>query len=182
MSDTPETPALRDAFVGAMRRVATSVAVVTTDGPHGRFGVTVSAVASVSADPPMILVCINRRSPAVQAIEKNGALTVNLLSAEQSTIAEVFAGIAPGRPPFDFACAQWTDNGIVGAQHLQNAAASLHAAVDAVHQHGTHAVIIARVMVAQSTDVEPLVYVRRKFGRVVSPNSGCDCPRAGGTI
>jgi len=182
MTDTPETPALRDAFVGAMRRVATSVAVVTTDGPHGRFGVTVSAVASVSADPPMILVCINRRSPAVQAIEKNGALTVNLLSAEQSTIAEVFAGRAPGRPPFDFSCAQWTDNGVVGAQHLQNAAASLHATVDAVHQHGTHAVIIARVMVAHSTDVEPLVYVRRKFGRVVSPNSDCDCPRAGGTI
>jgi flavin reductase (DIM6/NTAB) family NADH-FMN oxidoreductase RutF len=119
----------------------------------------------------MILVCINRRSPAVQAIEKNGALTVNLLSAEQSTIAEVFAGMAPGRPPFDFSCAQWTDNGVVGAQHLQNAAASLHAAVDAVHQHGTHAVIIARVMVAHSTDAEPLVYVRRRYGRVVSRSS-----------
>ena len=75
-----------------------------------------------------------------------------------------------------------TDNGVVGAQHLQNAAASLHAAVDAVHQHGTHAVIIARVMVAHSTDVEPLVYVRRRYGRVVSPNPGCDCPRAGGTV
>jgi flavin reductase (DIM6/NTAB) family NADH-FMN oxidoreductase RutF len=171
MTDTPETPALRDAFVGAMRRVATSVAVVTTDGPYGRFGVTVSAVASVSADPPMILVCINRRSPAVQAIEKNGALTVNLLSAEQSIIAEVFAGIAPGHPPFDFACAQWTDNGVDGAQHLQNAAASLHAAVDAVHQLGTHAVISARVVVAHSTDVEPLVYVRRRYGRVVSRSS-----------
>src|ERR1700733_7488104 len=137
MTDTPETPALRDAFVGAMRRVATSVAVVTTDGPHGRFGVTVSAVASVSADPPIILVCINKRSPAVQAIEKNGSLTINLLSAEQSSIADVFAGLALGRTPFDFACAQWSDNGVAGAQHLQHAAASLHASVDAVHQHGT---------------------------------------------
>jgi flavin reductase (DIM6/NTAB) family NADH-FMN oxidoreductase RutF len=119
----------------------------------------------------MILVCINRRSPAAQAIEKNGALTVNLLSAEQSVIAEVFAGVAPGHAPFDFACAQWTDNGVVGAQHLQNAAASLHAVVDTVHQHGTHAVIIARVLVAHSTDVEPLVYVRRRYGRVVSRSS-----------
>jgi flavin reductase (DIM6/NTAB) family NADH-FMN oxidoreductase RutF len=172
MSDAAETPELRDAFVGAMRRVAMSVAVVATDGPHGRFGVTVSAVAAVSADPPMILVCINRRSPAVRAIEKNGALTVNLLSAEQSTIAEVFAGLAPGHAPFDFACAQWTDHGVVGAQHLHNAAASLHAAVDTVHQHGTHAVIIARVLVAQSSDAEPLVYVRRKFGRVASGSLG----------
>jgi flavin reductase (DIM6/NTAB) family NADH-FMN oxidoreductase RutF len=166
MSTLPERPELRDSFIQAMRGVATSVSVVATDGPFGRFGVTVSAVASVSADPPMILVCINKRSPAVQAIEMNGFLTINLLSAEQSSIADVFAGLAPGRTPFDFACAQWNDNGVEGAQHLQNAAASLHASVDAVYQHGTHAVIIARVLAARSTDFEPLVYVRRSYGRV----------------
>jgi flavin reductase (DIM6/NTAB) family NADH-FMN oxidoreductase RutF len=171
MSPPTETHALRDAFIGAMRRVATSVAVVATDGPSGRFGVTVSAVASVSADPPMLLVCINRRSPAVQAIERNGSLTVNLLSVDQHLVADVFAGLAPGHAPFDFACAEWTDHGVVGAQHLHNAAASLHAIVDAVHQHGTHAVIIAKVLSARSIDAEPLVYVRRKYGRVVASSS-----------
>ncbi|HUA24889.1 MAG TPA: flavin reductase family protein [Steroidobacteraceae bacterium] len=166
MSTALGKPELRDSFIQAMRGVATSVSVVATDGPFGRFGVTVSAVASVSADPPMVLVCIHRRSPAVRAIEKNGSLTINLLSSEQSSIADVFAGLASARTPFDFACAQWSDNGVAGAQHLENAAASLHASVEAVHQYGTHAVIIARVLAARSTDIEPLVYVRRSYGRV----------------
>jgi flavin reductase (DIM6/NTAB) family NADH-FMN oxidoreductase RutF len=161
-----ELPELRDTFIQAMRGVATSVSVVVTDGPFGRFGVTVSAVASVSADPPLALVCINRRSPAVRAIEKNRVLTINLLSAEQSAIADVFAGSATGRTPFDFGCAEWTNHGVQGAYHMQNAAASLHAFVDAVYQHGTHAVIIGKVLSACSSPHEPLVYVRRAYGRV----------------
>ena len=57
-----ETKALRSAFVDAMSRVASTVHIVTTDGPGGRVGATVSAMTSVSADTPMptLLVCLNR--------------------------------------------------------------------------------------------------------------------------
>ena len=55
--------ALHCAFVEAMSRSASSVWLVTTDGPAGRHGLTVSAVSSVSAEPPMLLACINRHSP-----------------------------------------------------------------------------------------------------------------------
>ena len=67
-------------FTAAMGLAATGVSVVTTDGPAGRFGLTVSAVSSVSAEPPLVLCCINRKSPAMAAVEANGVFAVNLLS------------------------------------------------------------------------------------------------------
>ena len=56
-------PVAAAAFVEGMRGAVTGVNIVTTDGAAGRFGVTVSAFSSVSAEPPMVLVCINQRSP-----------------------------------------------------------------------------------------------------------------------
>jgi flavin reductase (DIM6/NTAB) family NADH-FMN oxidoreductase RutF len=85
--DITDTP-----FIDAMRRVPTAVSVITTDGRAGRFGVTVSAVASVSAEPRMLLVCISRRSPACAAIRENRIFTVNFLLESQSHVADCFAG------------------------------------------------------------------------------------------
>src|SRR5690554_4667739 len=81
-----------EAFVGAMRVQATAVNVVTSDGPAGRVGVTVSAMSSVSAEPPLILACVNRRSPCVTTIRQNGVFCINALSAGQSHLADTFAG------------------------------------------------------------------------------------------
>ena len=66
--DAHEAP---ETFVSAMAGAATQVSVVTTDGTEGRFGVTVSAFSSVSAEPPLVLVCINRRSPAIAALRSD---------------------------------------------------------------------------------------------------------------
>ena len=94
-----------DRFVAAMAGAATQVSVVTTDGAAGRFGVTVSAFSSVSAEPPLVLVCINRRSPAIAAITANNAFCVNLLGDDQSDIANCFAGRPGAIAPYDFTCA-----------------------------------------------------------------------------
>ena len=58
----------RTAFIHAMRGVAASVTVVTTNGKAGRRGATVSAFCSVSADPPTILVCLNKSSGIADAV------------------------------------------------------------------------------------------------------------------
>jgi Flavin reductase like domain len=58
-------------FRSAMRGAASGVTVVATDGPGGRFGQTVSAMCSVSADPPLVLICLHGRSPANDAIAAN---------------------------------------------------------------------------------------------------------------
>ncbi|WP_368346053.1 flavin reductase family protein [Pelagovum sp. HNIBRBA483] len=82
----------RDSFIDAMRRVASSVTVVTTDGPAGRLGATVSAFSSVSADPPTILICLFAESRIAKAVLENKDFCVNVLSEEDSDIADRFAG------------------------------------------------------------------------------------------
>jgi flavin reductase len=156
-----ENPSLRAEFIDAMRRAATGVSVVTTDGQAGRFGVTVSAVASVSADPPMLLVCINRRSPCWAAIQANGVFTVNLLSEMQTHVADSFAGRAAA--PFDFNCADWADDDTALPPRLQGAVAAFHCKIAQAHDAGSHAVVIGHVVNAFSSAAAPLAYVAQNY-------------------
>ncbi len=75
-------------FRDAMSRVATSVHVVTTDGAAGRFGMTASAVASVSDMPPTVLVCVNLKAPVNAAIKENDVFCVNALTAHDEAVAD----------------------------------------------------------------------------------------------
>jgi len=87
-------PDLRQAFVEGMARAATFVSVITTDGPGGRHGVTVSSMTSVSVDgeAPSLLVCIHHQSPAAAAILQNRAFCANLLNAGQQVHSDIFSG------------------------------------------------------------------------------------------
>ena len=158
---TDEIPSLRAEFIDAMRRAATGVSVVTTDGQAGRFGVTVSAVASVSADPPMLLVCINRRSPSWAAIQANGVFTVNLLSEMQAHVADSFAGRAAA--PFDFTCADWADDDMALPPRLHGAVAAFHCRIAQAHDAGSHAVVIGHVVNAFAGAAAPLAYVAQNY-------------------
>jgi flavin reductase len=82
----------REDFIHAMRSVANSVAVVTTDGAAGRHGATVTAFCSVSADPPSVLVCLRIESRIAKAVTRNGMFCVNVLRDSASTLADRFAG------------------------------------------------------------------------------------------
>ena len=70
----------RDQFIETMSRAVYSVVVVTTDGPAGRAGLTVSAMSSVSAHAPHppLLICVHHLSPFAPAIIRNGVFCVNL--------------------------------------------------------------------------------------------------------
>ena len=152
-------------FVAAMRRAASSVTIVTTDGEAGRFGLTVSAMSSVSAEPPMLLVCLNTRSPAAAAVLGNGVFAVNLLAESQGELACAFAGRPLVGAPFDFATAEWAP-GETGAPLLRRAAARFDCRVAQSHLAGTHRIIVGHVLSASSDgEAAPLVYGNRLFGR-----------------
>ena len=172
--DVMDAPAasLRSAFTDAMCRIPTAVSVITTDGPAGRFGVTVSAVASVSADPRMLLICVNRRSPACAAIRENRIFTVNFLSESQSHIADCFAGRpAPDAgPAFTFDRAAWTLEAGLATPHLEGATAAFHCSVEQAHDAGTHTVLIGRVTTAVSGEAPPLAYVQRDYAGMTKLN------------
>lgn len=154
----------RDVFVGAMGSVATGVSIVSTEGPAGRFAMTVSAFSSVSAEPPTVLACINRSSPLVDAIRRNGVFCVNVLGANQSAIADRFAGRPRAGAAYDFNCATW---GVLatGSPRLIDAAAAFDCDFDSSVDHGTHLVIFGRVVAVADGPSPALVYARRNYGR-----------------
>lgn len=151
-----------EAFVEAMARAVTPVSIVTTDGKAGRFGVTVSAVNSVSAAPPMVLACINKRSPAIAAIRENGVFSINMLSVGQDQLADCFAGRARDGESYDFACGEFYGLS-TGAPVLNNATANFDCVLDCVHDAATHAIVIGKVVRAVSTGAGPLAYNERAY-------------------
>jgi flavin reductase (NADH) len=154
----------RASFLQAMAEAATGVTLVTTDGPAGRFGVTVSAFASVSADPPMLLACINRRSPAAAAIAANGGFCVNVLTAAQACVADVFAGRSKRFAPYEFGCAAWRS--AEGGWRLCGSIASFDCALDRDVAAGSHQILIGRVLATHrgpQPEASSLVYSRRAY-------------------
>jgi len=152
-------------FIAAMGAVATGVSVVTTEGLAGRFGLTVSAISSVSAEPPMLLACVNRKSPAVVAIDRNGRFAVNVLGFNNKDVAEVFAGRPQSGKPYDFDRHDW-EEGSMGQPLLTDATASFECEIECSQDAGSHRIFIGRVVNAKRSTAGPLVYCNRAFGRV----------------
>ena len=152
-------------FIAAMGAAATGVSVVTTEGLAGRFGLTVSAISSVSAEPPMLLACVNRKSPAVAAMDRNGRFAVNVLGSNSRDVAEVFAGRPQSGKPYDFARHAW-EEGAIGQPVLSDATASFECEIECSQDAGSHRIFIGRVVNAKRNTAEPLVYCNRAFGRV----------------
>ncbi|MBS0374375.1 MAG: flavin reductase family protein [Proteobacteria bacterium] len=140
-----------------MRRVAHSVTVATTDGPAGRHGATVSSFCSVSADPPLVLVCLRAESRIAATVRANGAFCVNVLHETGAPLAERFAG----RPD---AAADRLDGidaarGAGGAPVLADAVAAFSCRVAEVTCAGTHLVVVGEVLAVAAGEAAPLLYV-----------------------
>jgi flavin reductase len=166
-----------DDFVDAMAAAVAGVYVVTTDGPGGRVGLTVSSMASVSAEPPRLLVCVNRRSPLTAAVERNGAFALSALGASQSGVADTFAGRPEAGAPYDFGCARWT-TGAVGAPLLDGAAAWFDCVVAEAVDAGSHTIVIGDVtaagcdvIAASDRGAGALAYTRRAYARPAAINA-----------
>lgn len=159
----------RERFLDGMRLSAATVSVVTTESKGERFGATVSAMCSVSADPPSLLVCINSHGRTAKTISAGGIFCVNLLAEPQRPIAEAFAGIAPadGGP---FASGRWRTMA-TGAPVLVDAVAAFDCRVSREVQHGTHTVFFGAVVDVGLGSGMPLVYADKNFRRVVPLSS-----------
>ncbi len=159
-------PVSRDAFVAAMARAATGVWILATDGPSGRTALTVSAVSSVSAEPPMVLACVNRRSLARDAVLDAGCFSLSLLTDEHAALADVFAGRPAEGEPFDFARAEWT-TAVTGAPVLAHGAAHFDCVLSSSVEAGTHTILIGTVVSAARAEGSPLAHTDRRYARVV---------------
>ncbi|NUB45768.1 flavin reductase [Fertoebacter nigrum] len=161
-----QTASLRDRFLAGMSQAAATVNIITTDGAHGRAGVTVSAMSSVSADTtrPTLLVCVHHLSPAATLILGNGTFCVNVLRDDQSFIADTFAGRFRDQVADKFDCTQWvTMPG--GAPRAADPLVAFDCTVTSSQQVGTHYVFIGEVQAVHlGTPGSPLIYTHRSYG------------------
>jgi len=170
MSETASAAAadgLRDRFIAGMGTAACTVNIVTTDGVAGRAGVTVSAMASVSADGqhPTLLVCIHHLSSAARAIIENKVFCVNVLRADQSHISDSFAGRLSTFANDKFACTDWTSTES-GCLRVDDALVAFDCRVASSEQIGTHYVFIGAVTnVHGSRKGQPLIYSNRAYAK-----------------
>jgi flavin reductase (DIM6/NTAB) family NADH-FMN oxidoreductase RutF len=149
-------------YIQAMGQHVASVCVVTTAIGDQRYGLTATAVSSVSAQPPRLLICINRSSFAHAKIAEAGAFCVNVLSETQDIVAKAFAGmLGPGIDRFGVA--QWT--GLrTGAPALVGAAAVFDCVVGEMLDQSTHTVFFGDVVgVSSRLGQDTLLYGSRKF-------------------
>ncbi len=158
-----ETANRRATFVEAMSHVVSGVTVATTDGPAGRFGLTVSSFCSLDADPPMVLVCISQRSPIARAILENEVLAISVLNEEHADIADTFAGRPLHGAAYDFDHWSWS-NGETGSPMLDGAVAHFDCELAESYTAATHVIITARVRHADYETAVPLLYTRRRYG------------------
>ncbi len=154
----------RELFLEGMSHAAATVNIVTTDGPAGRAGVTVSAMCSVTADAPTLLICIHHKSPACQAIQQNGVFCVNVLRDDQALISDTFAGRikTPGGDKFD--CADWCAL-TTGAPALSRPLVAFDCRLGQHVRWGTHVIFIGEVAdtVVNGTG-SALIYANRAYG------------------
>jgi len=148
----------RKHFVQAMRSVANSVAVVTTDGPAGRHGATVTSFCAVSADPPSVLVCLRIESRIAQAVTRNGMFCINVLKGSASHLADRFAGRGDPASLDRFAGVDVV--GLAGEPpRLAAATCSFRCALADTLMAGSHVVTIGRVSDVFTAPNHPLAYL-----------------------
>ena len=150
-----------DDFKNVLRHFPAGVTVVTVKAGDEVYGLTVSAFASVSPTPPLIMVCIDHRGYSHELLQKSDAVfAVNFLHEAQVELSNRFAFVREDR----FAEGNWT-TATTGAPVLANAVAWLDCTVYSRHSAGTHTIYIGEVQASRvvAPDSKPLIYWNRDY-------------------
>ncbi|WRZ87643.1 flavin reductase family protein [Streptomyces sp. NBC_01007] len=144
------------------RKVAAGVSVVTTRGADGRpLGLTASAVTTLSLEPALLLACVSVNSTTLPAIRAHRAFAVHLLHADQSTLAEVFAGHTgkSGAARFAGVPFRWKQGVPVLTRALGWAVCTLRDE----QRYGDHSVLVGDLTLHTQNEGEPLIWHDRRF-------------------
>ena len=155
-----------DLFLAGMRKVAGAVTVITTRGNDGeRRGLTATAVCSLSADPPSLIACVNRKTWVAQFVPDSGVFAVNVLSHAQEEVARTFAGQTGLAAADRFSVGQWRA-GSTGVPVAVGALVTFECQLERLVEHATHVILIGRVVETVPGDGHSLVYLDGGFSAV----------------
>jgi flavin reductase (DIM6/NTAB) family NADH-FMN oxidoreductase RutF len=147
-------------------RFATGVVVVTTATDEGLHGLTVNAFCSVSLEPPLVLVCVDRLARGHDRLAEAGAFGVSILADRQEFLAERFAGRAPLVSPRFDGVPYLT--AATGAPLLREAVAWLDCRLWAAYDGGDHSIFVGEVLAAELADERavPLLFHAGRYCRL----------------
>lgn len=159
----------QQAFKDAMSQLAAAVAIVTTgtdDAPHGT---TVSAFMSLSLEPPMVLVSLDKRSSLLAQLGVGAPIGINVLSTEQNALARRFASKGIDR----FAGVEWAVAD--GAPKLVGDHTWVAGTVGRIIEAGDHFLVLVDVHATEVNTNCPLLYWQREFGThgTIQPGKVC---------
>lgn len=160
-----------DDFRSGMRRLAAGVCLITTRQAEGqRSGLTATAVCSVTADPPTLLVCVNRKNGSYAAIKQAGLFAVNVLAYDDRPLADRFASPIPAEEKFDQGLWQPL---VTGAPVLESALVAFDCRLTDAIEAGSHDIVLGRIegVKLRTTDVKPLMFAHGGYGGFSAANA-----------
>lgn len=140
------------------RRFATGVTVVTTMHEGLPRGLAVNAFASVSLEPPVVMVCVAKQAATAPALHESDHIAINMLAADQTEVARRFAGSGGDK----FAGLEWRP-GTTGSPLLADVAAQLEAEIERRIPAYTHTIFLARLLSVTVYDRPPMIYLDGRF-------------------
>lgn len=161
-------------FKLGMRALVGGVTVIGAHGADGApVGLTATAVSSLSADPPSLLVCVNRQSAIAASLVEGAAFSVNVLTEKQRDVARAFGGQLAVKGTSRFAFGNWLRAAESEVPILVGCRVVFECSVAHVHDWATHHVVIGTVRDVHFYDAEtgPLAYCDGDY-RSVGPLSG----------
>jgi flavin reductase len=161
-----EQPVSLEQFKLGMRLLAGAVNIITSAHGGRRYGMTATAVCSVTADPPTVLVCINKLATTHGIVAKSKVLSVNVLRAEDWELSSTFSGATSGEGRFK--SRDWTRLA-TGAPVLIDALVSFDCRVVKKVMHGTHGIFLGQVeQVLVGKPGKPLLYSEGQYAKLAS--------------
>ena len=151
------------AFKAALGSFVTGVTVMTTLVDAVPHGMTANAVASLSLDPPMVLVSVGRTAEMATRVEHSGVFALSILARNQRWLSDRFADSARGLGHEEFAGVD-RHTEVTGAPVLDGAAAFVDCRVRELVDGGDHVIVLGEVVAAGATGAEPLAYHRGRYG------------------
>jgi flavin reductase len=140
---------------------ATGVTVVTTDGEAGSHGMTANAFTSLSLDPPLILVAVDKRAAMLEFLQRNRCFAVNILRRDQEDLSRRFA--TPGPKDFsDLSVSTIT----TGSPVLAGVVAYLDCRVHDILPGGDHEIFVGEILSGDFEGGEPLLYYAGRYRRL----------------
>ncbi len=158
----PQTCAQEDVsnqrFRDLMSMVCGPVVIVTTAEGTEPAGTTVSAFTSLSLQPRLIMLALDRRSRLLARLRRTRRFGVNILDAAQSELATLFATKREDK----FAGVEWSDR--AGLPYLHGSPGWAECAVESLMPGGDHVIVVGRVDDLEYQPCQPLIYADRNFG------------------